>query len=68
MTGGHFVMGQRRSLGSVLPYVWIASLGRMLANKDHDMRSLQAHLGHKNIQHTVRYTELAPDRFQDFYR
>jgi hypothetical protein len=21
-------------------------------------------LGHKNIQHTVRYTELAPDRFK----
>jgi hypothetical protein len=25
-------------------------------------------LGHKNIQHTVRYTELAPDRFKDFWR
>jgi hypothetical protein len=23
---------------------------------------------HKNIQHTVRYTELAPDRFRDFWR
>jgi hypothetical protein len=23
-------------------------------------RSLQAYLGHKNIQHTVKYTELAP--------
>jgi hypothetical protein len=68
MTGGHFVIDRRRSLGSVLPYVWIASLGRMLANKDRDMRSLPAHLGHKNIQHTVRYTELSPDRFQDFYR
>jgi hypothetical protein len=30
---------------------------------------LPAHwLGHKNIQHTVRYTELAPDRFKDFWR
>jgi hypothetical protein len=27
---------------------------------------LQAWLGHKNIQHTVRYTELAPDRFKKF--
>src|SRR5262249_52856541 len=27
-----------------------------------------AHLGHKNIQHTVRYTEMAPDRFKDFSR
>jgi type 1 fimbriae regulatory protein FimB/type 1 fimbriae regulatory protein FimE len=29
---------------------------------------LAAWLGHKNIQHTVRYTELAPDRFKDFWR
>jgi hypothetical protein len=28
----------------------------------------EAWLGHKNIQHTVRYTELAPDRFRDFWR
>jgi hypothetical protein len=27
---------------------------------------LQAYLGHKNIQHTVRYTELAPNRFKDY--
>jgi len=25
-------------------------------------------LGHRNIQHTVRYTELSPDRFKDFWR
>ena len=30
--------------------------------------ALQAWLGHKNIQHTVRYTELAPDRFKNFWR
>jgi hypothetical protein len=34
----------------------------------HDTRALQAYLGHKNIQHTVRYTELAPHRFKDFWR
>jgi type 1 fimbriae regulatory protein FimB/type 1 fimbriae regulatory protein FimE len=33
-----------------------------------DTRALQAYLGHKNIQHTVRYTELALDRFEDFWR
>jgi site-specific recombinase XerD len=38
--------------------------GYALANAGHDTRALQAWLGHKNIQHTVRYTELAPDRFQ----
>jgi len=39
--------------------------GYALANAGHDTRALQAWLGHKNIQHTVRYTELAPDRFQE---
>jgi hypothetical protein len=33
-----------------------------------ELRALQAWLGHKNIQHTVRYTELAPDRFKNFWR
>jgi len=42
--------------------------GYALANKGHDPRALQAYLGHKNIQHTVRYTELAPTRFKDFWR
>jgi integrase len=30
--------------------------------------ALQAYLGHKNIQHTVRYTELSPTRFKNFWR
>jgi type 1 fimbriae regulatory protein FimB/type 1 fimbriae regulatory protein FimE len=42
--------------------------GYKLANDGHDTRALQAYLGHKNIQHTVRYTELSPMRFRDFWR
>jgi site-specific recombinase XerD len=42
--------------------------GFALANAGHDTRALQAWLGHKNIQHTVRYTELSPHRFRDFWR
>ena len=42
--------------------------GFALANKGHDTRALQAYLGHRNIQHTVRYTELSPGRFKDFWR
>jgi integrase len=42
--------------------------GYALANKGTDTRTLQAYLGHKNIQHTVRYTELAPGRFKDLWR
>ena len=37
--------------------------GFKLANDGHDTRALQHYLGHTNIQHTVRYTDLAPDRF-----
>jgi integrase len=33
-----------------------------------DTRALQAWLGHRNIQHTVRCMELAPDRFKGFWR
>jgi type 1 fimbriae regulatory protein FimE len=39
-----------------------------LANDGHDTQALQHYLGHRNIQHTVRYTELAPDRFKNFWR
>jgi hypothetical protein len=35
-------------------------------NAGHDTRAIHAWMGHKNIQHTVRYTEVAPDRFEDF--
>jgi hypothetical protein len=40
--------------------------GYALANAGHDTRALQAWLGHKNIQHTVRYTELAPTGSKTF--
>ena len=50
------------------PHMLRHASGFALANKGHDTRSLQAYLGHKNIQHTVRYTELSPDRFKDFWR
>ena len=33
-----------------------------------DTRALQAYLGHRNIQHTVRYRELAPDRLKKLVR
>jgi hypothetical protein len=40
----------------------IAYLGVLMQGDE--IRALQAWLGHKNIQHTVRYIELAPDRFK----
>jgi type 1 fimbriae regulatory protein FimB/type 1 fimbriae regulatory protein FimE len=50
------------------PHMLRHATGYALANAGHDTRALQAYLGHKNIQHTVRYTELAPTRFKDFWR
>lgn len=41
--------------------------GFKLANDGLDTRAIQHYLGHKNIQHTVRYTGLAPERFMDFF-
>jgi integrase len=52
----------------VHPHMLRHACGYALANRGHDTRALQAYLGHKNIQHTVRYTELTPTRFKDFWR
>ena len=52
----------------VHPHMLRHACGYKLANDGVDTRSLQAYLGHKNIQHTVRYTELAPTRFKHFWR
>ena len=50
------------------PHMLRHACGFKLANVGHDTRALQHYLGHKNIQHTVRYTEMAPDRFKYFWR
>ena len=42
--------------------------GRGPPRDGQDTRALQAYLGHRCIQHTVRYTELSPERFQRFWR
>jgi integrase len=53
---------------AVHPHMLRHACGFKLANDGHDTRALQHYLGHKNIQHTVRYTEMSPDRFRDFWR
>jgi site-specific recombinase XerD len=50
------------------PHMLRHACGYALVNKGHDTRALQAYLGHRNIQHTVRYSELSPTRFKDFWR
>jgi site-specific recombinase XerD len=50
------------------PHMLRHACGFKLANDGVDTRALQAYLGHRSIQHTVRYTELAPTRFKGFWR
>ena len=52
----------------VHPHMLRHACGYTLANRGHDTRALQAYLGHRHIQHTVRYTELSQMRFKDFWR
>jgi type 1 fimbriae regulatory protein FimE len=52
----------------VHPHMLRHATGYKLANDGQDTRAIQHYLGHRNIQHTTRYTELAADRFKDFWR
>jgi len=51
----------------VHPHMLRHAAGYYLANRGEDTRSIQAYLGHANITHTVRYTELAAGRFKRFW-
>jgi site-specific recombinase XerD len=50
------------------PHMLRHACGFKLANDGVDTRTIQAYLGHKSIQHTVRCTELAPTRFKSLFR
>jgi type 1 fimbriae regulatory protein FimE len=51
----------------VHPHMLRHSTGYKLANEGKDTRSIQAYLGHANIQNTVRYTAISPARFKGFW-
>jgi type 1 fimbriae regulatory protein FimB/type 1 fimbriae regulatory protein FimE len=62
-------IGKRAKLAfSVHAHMLRHACGFALANAGHDTRAIQDWLGHRSIQHTVRYTELSPTRFKDFWR
>lgn len=61
--------GDEAGLGlNVHPHMLRHSTGYYLANKGADTRLIQDYMGHKEIRHTVRYTELAPRRFKGLWR
>ena len=49
------------------PHMLRHACGYKLVNDGHDVRMIQQYLGHKNIQHTVRYTMLSADCFSHFW-
>lgn len=61
--------GKEAKLGfDIHPHMLRHSTGFKLANDGQDTRAIQHYLGHKNIQHTVRYTELTSKRFNNFWK
>ena len=51
----------------VHPHQLRHACGHYLAACGHDTRAIQDYLGHKNIHHTVRYTQMSPQRFENFW-
>jgi type 1 fimbriae regulatory protein FimB/type 1 fimbriae regulatory protein FimE len=68
----HYVVAQAAKAAgierAVHPHMLRHATGFYLANAGHDTRAIQLYLGHRNIQHTVRYSQLAPDRFKNFWK
>jgi integrase len=61
--------GQVAKIGfPVHPHMLRHATGFKLANDGQDTRAIQVYLGHANITHTARYTELAPGRFKGFWK
>jgi integrase len=61
-------IGEASELGfPVHPHMLRHACGFKLANDGQDTRALQHYLGHRNIQHTVRCTELTSGRFNGFW-
>ena len=72
-TSGWAKLIQRAGIESKMPFpvhphMLRHACGFVLANRGTDTRTLQGYLGHRSIQSTVRYTELAPGRFKNLWR
>lgn len=50
------------------PHMLRHACGYALADQGADTRLIQDYLGHRNIQHTVRYTATNPARFEKLWR
>ena len=61
--------GDKAKLGMPIhPHMLRHSTGFKLANDGQDTRAIQHYLGHRNIQHTTLYTQLAAGRVNNFWK
>jgi integrase len=60
--------GVRADLPNAFPHALRHTCGHLLADAGHDTRRLQLWLGHSDIKHTARYSELSARPFKDFWR
>lgn len=61
-------VGEAAGITAVHPHMLRHACGFKLAQDGQDTRAIQDYLGHRNIQHTVRYTQLTSDRFKTFFQ
>jgi type 1 fimbriae regulatory protein FimB len=61
-------IGERAGLGRVHPHMLRHTCGYALANKGHDLRTIQDYLGHRDPKHTAIYTRTAAKRFENLWR
>jgi type 1 fimbriae regulatory protein FimB/type 1 fimbriae regulatory protein FimE len=60
--------GDRAELPPCHPHMLRHTCGHLLADAGHDTRRLQLWLGHSDIKHTARYSELSAKPFARFWR
>jgi len=60
-------ISERAGLGRVHPHMLRHACGYALANKGHDLRTIQDYLGHRDPKHTAIYTRTAAKRFEHLW-
>jgi site-specific recombinase XerD len=61
-------IGERADLCKVHPHMLRHACGYALANKGHDLRTIQDYLGHRDPKHTAIYTRTAARRFENLWQ
>jgi len=60
--------GELAGIQNCHPHQLRHTCGHLLADAGHDTRRLQLWMGHADIKHTARYSELSTKPFKDFWR